>query len=380
MLRHPAPCRAGPWGTHVTPTLAEWLVLLEVDPAGGLRLARSVLTPDTPSAEPDVTLRKLFVLAARIGVSLLMLAFLFSQVPDFELSEVIPAWDLSHTSWLVGAVLLTLFSVVLSAVRWRQVLHALDLSVPMKPLLSFYFAGQFVSNVLPTTIGGDVLRVNRLRRQQHVSGENSFASVVIERLTGWLVLPLITIVGLATNAGLRMLGTASAVAALTAVITLIALLVVLWLGAHERGGGRYADHDDWRRFLGAVHLGLDQLRRHPSDTGSIILAALGYQVVLVLAAFMAAQAIGIKDAGLTAMFAFMPAVLVLQVMPIGISGLGIREAALVLFLSPLGVDDSLAIALGLLLYLLNLIVSLVGAPAFAFGGSRNVDRDEVLAE
>jgi len=324
--------------------------------------------------------RKTLILLARIGVSILMLAFLISQVPEFEWQDLIPEWDPSHALWLVGAVLLTLFSVVLSAVRWQQVLHALEIRVPLKPLLSIYFAGQFVSNVLPTTIGGDVLRIDRLRRQQSVSGEISFASVVIERLTGWLVLPLITLVGLATNSGLRELGTASAVAAATAIVTLVALLVILWLGAHERGGGRFAEHQDWRRFLGAVHVGLDQLRRHPADTGGIILAALAYQVVLVLAAFMAAQAIGIKDAGLTAMFAFMPAVLILQVLPIGISGLGIREGALVLFLGPLGVEDSRAIALGLLLYLLNLVVSLVGAPAFAFGGSRTVDRDDVLAE
>ena len=321
--------------------------------------------------------RKTIVLLARIGISILMLAFLISQVPDFEWQDLIPEWDLSHTLWLIGALLLTLFGVVLSAVRWQQVLHALDIRVPFRPLLSIYFAGQFVSNVLPTTIGGDVLRIERLRRQQGVSGESSFASVVIERLTGWLVLPLITLVGLATNAGLRSLGTASAVAAATAVVTLAALIVILWLGSHERGGGRFADHEDWRRFLGAVHTGLDQLRRHPADTSGIILAALAYQVVLVLAAFMAAQAIGIKDAGLTAMFAFMPAVLVLQVLPIGISGLGIREGALVLFLGPLGVEDSRAIALGLLLYLLNLAVSLVGAPAFAFGGGSRIEPSEV---
>ena len=53
---------------------------------------------------------------------------------------------------------------------------------------------------------------------------------------------------------------------------------------------------------------------------------------------------------------------------IGISGLGVREGAFVLFLGPLGVQAQEAIALGLLLYLLNLGVSLLGAPAFAFGG------------
>ena len=39
-----------------------------------------------------------------------------------------------------------------------------------------------------------------------------------------------------------------------------------------------------------------------------------------------------------------------------------------LFLTPLGVPAEQAVALGLVLYLLNLVVSLVGAPAFAVGG------------
>ena len=59
--------------------------------------------------------------------------------------------------------------------------------------------------------------------------------------------------------------------------------------------------------------------------------------------------------------------MIVQVLPIGISGLGIREGAFVLFLGPLGVATEDALALGILLYLLNLIVSLLGAPAFAVG-------------
>lgn len=323
--------------------------------------------------------RRVLMLVTRIGISILLLALLVSQVPDFEWRDLIPEWDLSHTLWLVAAAALTLGAIVVSALRWHQVLHALDDRVPLPPLVSYYFAGQFVSNVLPTTIGGDVLRVDRLRRLQKVDAADSFASVVIERMTGWLVLPVIALVGLGVNAGFRVLGTATVVTVLTAAGTLVGLLVILWLGSHERGGGRFADHTDWRRFLGAVHLGLDQLRRHPADTGAILLVALAYQLVLVLAAFAAARAIGIDQAGLTAMLTFIPAVLILQVLPIGISGLGIREAALVLFLTPLGVTDSQAIALGLLLYLLNLLVSLLGAPAFAFGGTRTTDRDEVLS-
>ena len=44
----------------------------------------------------------------------------------------------------------------------------------------------------------------------------TFASVVLERLTGWLVLPIITLVGFAVNPGLRHLGSATRVALLLA--------------------------------------------------------------------------------------------------------------------------------------------------------------------
>jgi uncharacterized membrane protein YbhN (UPF0104 family) len=67
--------------------------------------------------------------------------------------------------------------------------------------------------------------------------------------------------------------------------------------------------------------------------------------------------------------AFMPVVAIVQVLPFPtIGGLGLREGALVVFLGPLGVSQSHAIALGLLVYGINLTVSLLGAPAFAAGG------------
>jgi hypothetical protein len=58
------------------------------------------------------------------------------------------------------------------------------------------------------------------------------------------------------------------------------------------------------------------------------------------------------------------------VLPVGISGIGVRELAFVTFLAPLGVPDEQAIALGLLLFALNLVVSFAGAPAFARSPTR----------
>jgi glycosyltransferase 2 family protein len=88
--------------------------------------------------------------------------------------------------------------------------------------------------------------------------------------------------------------------------------------------------------------------------------------MLVIATAFAAAAIGIRP-GPTAWLAFVPMVLIVQVLPISIGGLGLREGALVFFLSPYGVSDGEAVLLGLVLYLLNLIASLAGAPSFAVG-------------
>jgi glycosyltransferase 2 family protein len=314
-----------------------------------------------------VTRKQAVTLGVRIAVSAAMLIVLVAQVPSFDMHELVPKWSAGTAAWLGVAAVLTLTGILLSAVRWQKVLDTMEIPARLPRLVSYNLAGQFVSNVLPTTIGGDVLRVSRLSRD---TGESpgTFASVVLERLTGWLVLPLITLAGFAVNPGLRHLGSATYVALMLAFATLALLVGVLAAVGSRRIGGRFAARAGWRRFAGAVHLGVNRLRSDPGAAVNVLLAGFAYQLVLVLAAVAAANALGVRPAGLTALLAFLPAVLIAQVLPISMAGLGVREGAFVLFLHPLGVPREDAIALGLLLYLLNVAVSLLGAPAFAAGG------------
>jgi uncharacterized protein (TIRG00374 family) len=307
-------------------------------------------------------------LLARVSLSCVMLLVLVRRAPRFDFDELVPEWNRDTGIFLALAVVLTLAGLILSTLRWHTVLTALGHEVKLGHLLSHNLAGLFVSNVLPTTIGGDVLRVSRLSKENGESA-TSFASVVLERLTGWLVLPVITLVGFLVNPGLRHLGSATEVAVALSGGTLVMLGLVLLAVASQRFGARVADSNGWRRFAGAVHLGIERLRRHPGAALNVLAVGFAYQLVLVLAALMAAKAVGMSVAvGPTALLAFFPAVLIAQVLPISISGFGVREGAFVLFLTPLGVPTEQAIALGLLLYLLNLAVSLLGAPAFAVGG------------
>ncbi len=73
------------------------------------------------------------------------------------------------------------------------------------------------------------------------------------------------------------------------------------------------------------------------------------------------------DVPIAAVIAFAPAVLMLQVLPISFSGLGVREGALVLFLHSFHVSNVQGGAAGLLWWGSMLVVSMLGAPAFALG-------------
>lgn len=314
------------------------------------------------------------VLIGRVVLSAILLWVLVTKI-GANWSEAIPDPTAKTFAWLAGAFVLTVLGIVLSAVRWSAVLDSLGISAPFRRLLNLYLAGQFMGNVLPSTIGGDALRVARLSKETR-DGPNVFASVVLERLTGWLVLPVITLTGLSVNPGLRELGTASALAGGVAVGTLALLVGVVFitLRRNARLDGPLQEVDGWRKFTRAVRHGLHELASQPMATAKILGTGFGYQLIMIGAALMAARALNLPaGVGPTALLAFVPAVLIAQVLPISISGLGVREGLFVLFLQPLGIPQSQAIALGLLLYLLNLGASLLGAPAFAVGNKKQQD-------
>lgn len=299
----------------------------------------------------------------RVAASAVMLALL---LPRIHLPSLLPRSHHADTlAYLMLGLVATLGGLVLSAWRWQRVLSVLEVPARLGSLVSHYLAGQFVGNFLPSTIGGDVLRVSRLSAS--APGAASFASVILERLTGWIVLPLLTLAGLALRPSLLRLGLASRLALVLASGTLVLLAALLVVAGSRRLAGRFAANEGWTRFIGAVHLGVHSLRRRPGAAAGVLGVATVYQLSTVVAVYLATRALGL-DLPMAAVLTFAPVVAIAQVLPLSLNGLGVREGAFVLFLGPLGVAAGQAIAIGLLVYAMTLAVSLLGAPAFAVGG------------
>jgi uncharacterized membrane protein YbhN (UPF0104 family) len=94
-----------------------------------------------------------------------------------------------------------------------------------------------------------------------------------------------------------------------------------------------------------------------------------FSVIAVFAIVFAALDLDVPAA---AVLAFVPAVLMVQVLPISISGLGVREGALALFLHTYGVTANQALAAGLLWFGAVVVVSMLGAPGFLIGRRERV--------
>ncbi len=90
-------------------------------------------------------------LGIRIIVSAALLAILIVKIPAEEIQP--KDTHFGTLTFLAVGLAFTFFGFVLSAWRWQRVFGVFEVRVPLRTLLAHYLAGQFVGNVLPSTIG-----------------------------------------------------------------------------------------------------------------------------------------------------------------------------------------------------------------------------------
>ena len=95
---------------------------------------------------------------------------------------------LRTVSWeaLAGATLVLATSVFLVTPRWAAILSVLGFRTPWRALIGSVFLGFLFNQLLPTAVGGDVLRAWRAK-QLGAPWETSIYSVLLDRATGVLI-------------------------------------------------------------------------------------------------------------------------------------------------------------------------------------------------
>ena len=128
-------------------------------------------------------------LAAKLILSLAFFSVLLSFVQGNQLLELF-----SQINWFFFALsfVVTLVMVAASCAKWKIILD-LKRELSYRELFRIYLVGYFFSNILPSTVGGDVVRsyyAGRLIDNQDFSA----VSVFVERFSGIFFLFLLVIV------------------------------------------------------------------------------------------------------------------------------------------------------------------------------------------
>ncbi len=293
-----------------------------------------------------------FLLRLLVTVSILAIILRSLDAPQ--------AWQtLTHVrpDLLLAALCLQLGSSIVSAYRWQLVMHNLRFGQTFAFYWRSYFKGLFFNQGLPTSIGGDALRVldvagRGFRKRDALYG------IVIDRVAGLGALTSFTLIAYVFDSTLLPAQVYRLVFFLIAV-GLIGLLGVScmrkwsWLDRYPR--------------LAVVRVISERLHQALSAHRFLLLVtSLLVPLLALLGFFATGWALGLRY-DLMTYFAIVPTALVLTVIPVSIAGWGVREGAMVGLFSLIGADKTVVLMMSLLYGIMLIVVSLPGLVIFLKG-------------
>ena len=270
------------------------------------------------------------------------------------------AWQVgvrARPEWLLLALLMQFGSTAVSAYRWQLIMRNLGFGQTFSFYWDSYFKGMFFNQGLPTSIGGDAVRVLDVARRGFRK-RDVLVGVAIDRITGLGALLLLTLMAHLVNPGLLPEQVYRPIlwllaAGLLGFLSLAFLGRLAWIGGHP--------------WLAVVKTMSDRLLQAVSLRRLLLLASsLLVPLLAMLAFFAAGWALGLRY-DLVTYFAIVPPALVLTVIPISIAGWGVREGALVGLFSLIGADKTVVLMMSLVYGILLILVSLPGLAVFLRG-------------
>ncbi len=319
--------------------------------------SRSVRRAPTPSREDPLRIVLRFWL--RLGAGVAVLAFVLHRI-DFSGLSVRP--DLTLAGGLAVAIALLFLSQALSALRWKVLLGPNGPS--WRYLTRLYLIGLFFSLFLPTSVGGDAMRAAASTGATGSAG-SSIASVLLDRLFGVAALVEYAMLGIALAPGYAraVVGTLTChlpsrtimFAGLGTFLLCAALVPLAMRSPRVR-----------RLWQTGVNL-VATVARAPGIMWRATLLGLAVQGCFILMWMALAVDLAFR-LPVTVFLVGVPLVNLGTMLPVTLSGLGIREGIWLLLLAGYGLPAADVVVYSLLYFLCNVLVGFAGGFLFVRTG------------
>jgi glycosyltransferase 2 family protein len=294
------------------------------------------------------------ILAAKLALSLALLWLVLAKVDLASIVAILAQAD----PWLVTVwYSMGLLGMALSAWRWEVLAPGLDFRTALK----YTWIGVFFSHLLPGSISGDVAKGVSLALKDANARTGLAASIVVDKVIGLAV--LVVFFDLACAFIYFVHGDASHLRSLAGIALVlsagVAVAAVAVALVARRGSA------SWEARAGAVGKLLDRVvaaagyySNKPALVAKATLISVAIHVVNVLATYLSLRALNIEASLAPAAVIYSVSSIVLLV-PISISGIGVRDATLAVLFPLFGLAAAGGVALswlGLLAVIPNLMI------------------------
>jgi len=292
--------------------------------------------------------------ALRAVISAAVLAYISADVDHGDLRTALGAVQLHALVLPLG---LFIVGQVLSAVKWWMLGSSVGLKRPLGDYVRFYFIGMFLNVFGLSTIGGDVVRGLYLGDGQRPA--LALNSVLFDRISGLAILMALGAVALLAFPEYALPWPLSAACIVGGVVLVVGWWTCPRLVRLLPASNRFrhqVEHDlapFWRDRGLLVRVSLLSLVFHLSQVGVQWLLA--------------------RAAGTSLPFSYClvmhPILSLMVALPVSIGGFGVREGGYLYFLTRLDIDDSIAVTMSLLWWLMGALSGLVGGLVFIASGA-----------
>ena len=256
--------------------------------------------------------------------------------------------------------------ILVKTLRWRTILSAHRISLPVWDSYLVYFSSLFIGFLTPGRLG-EFIKAVYVTRSCNVSMARAFAGVLADRLFDFYALLIIGSLAL-----LDLFPTAQSVTLVIAILLALAAPLVLFLYApsfafFQRVGLRFGAIG--RKFFDTESGMLPGLRAELLNlpVRVVISASLSTALAYLLfygQGYLLARALDIDIGFVQVMFAVALGSLV-TLIPISISGLGTRELAIITYLESASVAPEAALGFSLLIFFnFQIVGGVIGAVAW----------------
>jgi hypothetical protein len=284
---------------------------------------------------------KILLTVIKFCISSVLLYVVFDTI---GLSQIFRTLSSINIITFIAAIVLYVFAQLVSTLRWKLLLPA---GIELKKLFSLYMIGAFFNSFLPGIIGGDAVKGFYLYKTTGKVGL-ALASVFMDRYIGLVV--LIAICAVAFPFGYQYLRGSNIEWILLSVILSFILGSVLFFGLRI---GRQM------KYLADLYNYFHIYRNDKGTIGKALLLSVLVQFSGFSAVYVLAYGLG-QNIPYLSIVVYLPLIILISMIPLSISGLGVREGAFVLFFGFIGVRPEAAAAISLSWFISASAGSLIG--------------------